>query len=109
MRLGPRDARVLLWEEGARLYVMWCSAGHWDAIKCSLREWFPRHGQLSYDGGRQRWSVPLTERERLEHWLGAMCTRASPSGSTRTPVASPAAQQSAGRRRRWHDVGTPRA
>jgi len=75
MRLGPRAARVLLWAEDRRMYIMWRSAAHWTDIKQSLKETFPRHSQLSYDGGRQRWSVPLTERARLEYWLGSMFTR----------------------------------
>ncbi len=68
MRLGPRDAHVLMWAEDRRLYVMWQSAAHWDAIRRSLKESFPRHSQLNYDLGRQRWSVPLTLRDALEQW-----------------------------------------
>jgi hypothetical protein len=68
MELGPRDARVLLWAEDRRLYVMWQSAAPWDAIRRSLKETFPRHSQLSYDAGRYRWSMPLTLRDALERW-----------------------------------------
>jgi len=69
MRVGPRDARVILWEEDRRLYIAWQSAAHWMEIKQSLKETFPRHSQLSYDAGRQRWSMPLTMRDALEQWL----------------------------------------
>ena len=69
MRLGPGAARVLLWEEGGRIYLKWQSAAQWADIKQSLKESFPRHSQLSYDAGRQRWSVPATMREPLEQWL----------------------------------------
>ena len=69
MRLGPRDARVLLWAEDRRIYIAWQSAAHWMEIKQSLKESFPRHSQISYDAGRRRWSVPATMREPLEQWL----------------------------------------
>jgi len=69
VRLGPGTARVLLWEEGGRIYLKWQSAAHWADIKQSLKESFPRHSQLSYDAGRQRWSVPATMRQPLEQWL----------------------------------------
>ncbi len=75
MRLGPGVARVLVWEEGGRIYLKWQSAAHWADIKQSLRETLPRHGQLNYDSGRQRWSVPATMRQRLEQWLAWMFTR----------------------------------
>jgi len=60
---------VLLWEDSGRIYLKWQSAAHWADIKTSLKESFPRHSQLSYDAGRQRWSVPATMRQRLEQWL----------------------------------------
>ncbi len=75
MRLGPGAARVLVWEEGGRIYVLWRSAAHWTDIKQSLKETFPRHSQLSYDAGRQRWSVPATMRQQLEQWLAWTFTR----------------------------------
>ncbi len=75
MRLGPRDARVLLWAEDRRIYIAWQSAAHWMEIKQSLKESFPRHSQISYDAGRQRWSVPATMRQQLEQWLSWTFTR----------------------------------
>ena len=75
MRLGASAARVLLWEENGRLYLVWRSAAHWADIKQSLKESFPRHSQISYDAGRQRWSVPATMREPLEQWLAWTFTR----------------------------------
>jgi len=69
MRLGARAARVLVWEEHGRIYLVWRSAAHWTDIKQSLKESFPRHSQLSYDAGRQRWSMPATMRAALEQWL----------------------------------------
>ncbi len=69
MRLRPEAARVLVWEERGRIYVLWRSAAHWTDIKQSLRESFPRHSQISYDAGRQRWILPATMREPLEQWL----------------------------------------
>jgi len=75
MRLGPGAARVLVWEEGGRIYLMWRSAAHWTDIKQSLKETFPRHSQISYDAGRRRWSVPATMREPLEQWLAWTFTR----------------------------------
>jgi len=75
MRLGASAARVLVWEEGGRIYLMWRSAAHWADIKQSLKESFPRHSQLSYDAGRRRWSVPATMRQRLEQWLSWTFTR----------------------------------
>ena len=87
MRLGPRAARVLVWEEGGRIYVMWRSAAHWADIKQSLKESFPRHSQLSYDAGRQRWSVPATMREPLEQWLAWTFTRAVVEWVDEEPVS----------------------
>jgi len=75
MRLGSRAARVLVWEEHGRIYLMWRSAAHWADIKQSLKETFPRHSELSYDAGRQRWSVPATMRQPLEQWLAWTFTR----------------------------------
>jgi len=75
MRLGPRDARVLLWAEDRRIYIAWQSAAHWMEIKQSLKETFPRHSELSYDAGRQRWSLPATMRAALEQWLAWTFTR----------------------------------
>jgi len=75
MRLGARAARVLVWEERGRIYLVWRSAAHWTAIKQSLKETFPRHCELSYDAGRRRWSVPTTMRQRLEQWLSWTFTR----------------------------------
>lgn len=75
MRLGPGAARILAWPEGGRICLKWQSAAYWTAIKQSLKESFPRHSQLSYDAGRQRWSVPATMREPLEHWLAWTFTR----------------------------------
>ncbi len=75
MRLGPGAARVLVWEEHGRIYLMWRSAAHWTDIKTSLKESFTRHSQISYDAGRQRWSVPATMRQRLEQWLAWTFTR----------------------------------
>jgi len=75
MRLGPGAARVLVWEEHGRIYLMWRSAAHWTDIKQSLKESFPRHSQLSYDAGRRRWSLPATLREPLAQWLAWTFTR----------------------------------
>jgi len=75
MSLGSRAARVLVWEEHGRIYLMWRSAAHWTDIKTSLKESFPRHSQLSYDAGRQRWSLPATLREPLAQWLAWTFTR----------------------------------
>ncbi len=75
MRLGVKSARVLVWEERGRIYVLWRSAAYWADIKQSLKETFPRHSQISYDAGRQRWSVPATMRQRLEQWLVWTFTR----------------------------------
>jgi len=75
MRLGRVVARVLVWEEHGRIYLMWRSAAHWADIKQSLKETFPRHSELSYDAGRQRWSLPATMREPLEQWLAWTFTR----------------------------------
>jgi len=75
VRLGSRAARVLVWEERGRIYLVWRSAAHWMAIKTSLKESFTRHSQISYDAGRQRWSVPATMREPLEQWLAWTFTR----------------------------------
>ncbi len=75
MRLGPGAARVLVWEEGGRIYLVWRSAAHWTDIKTSLKESFPRHSQLNYDAGHRRWSVPATMRKPLEQWLVWTFTR----------------------------------
>jgi len=75
MRLGRGVARVLVWEEHGRIYLMWRSAAHWMDIKQSLKESFPRHSQISYDAGRQRWSLSATMREPLEQWLAWTFTR----------------------------------
>ncbi len=87
MRLGPRAARVLLWEEDARICVVWCSAAHWTDIKQSLKESFPRHCQLSYAAGRQRWSLPATMREPLEQWLAWTFTRDAVEWVDHDPVS----------------------
>ncbi len=75
MRLGPGAARVLLWEDSGRIYLKWQSAAHWADIKQSLKQSFPRRCELSYDAGRQQWSVSATMRQRLEQWLAWTFTR----------------------------------
>jgi len=87
MRLGPRAARVLVWEEHGRIYLKWQSAAHWTDIKQSLKESFPRHSQLSYDAGRRRWSVPTTMRLRLEQWLAWTFTRDVVEWTDHDPVS----------------------
>jgi hypothetical protein len=68
-RYRADEATVWVWDEWARTCLKWRSAAHWDAIRWSLKDYFPRHCDLSYNGTRKLWSVPAHRRADLEHWL----------------------------------------
>jgi hypothetical protein len=68
-RYSADEASIWTWYVHDRIAIKWRSQGHWDAIRVSLKAYFPRHCDLSYSGTRKVWSVPAWHRGELEDWL----------------------------------------
>ena len=68
-RYTAEEATVWTWRDYDRIAIKWRSQAHWDDIRVSLKDHFPRHCDLSYSGTRKLWSVPAWHRDRLEEWL----------------------------------------
>ena len=68
-RYTADEATVWTWRDYDRIAIKWRSQAHWDDIRVSLKDHFPRHCDLSYSGTRKLWSVPAWHRDRLEEWL----------------------------------------
>jgi hypothetical protein len=56
-RYRSDEARAWLWDEGDRTCLKWRSGDYWDDIRVSLKAYFPRHADLSYNARRKLWSV----------------------------------------------------
>src|SRR4051794_1750439 len=68
-RYSAEEATVWTWRDYDRIAIAWRSQAYWDDIRVSLKEHFPRHCDLSFNGTRKVWSVPAWHRGRLEEWL----------------------------------------
>jgi hypothetical protein len=68
-RYTADEATVWTWPTYDRIAIKWRSQAHWDDIRVSLKDHFPRHCDLNYSGTRKLWSVPAWHRDRLEEWL----------------------------------------
>ncbi len=53
---------------GNRLCVCW-RGDAFALIRENFRATFTRHGQATWSSREQAWSLPLSERARLERWL----------------------------------------
>jgi len=72
-RYGPGEARLTV-TEGRRLLVRFTatSPAIFDDLRASFRAHFPQHGTAYYDAQRRCWSLPLSQRRRLDDWIGSM-------------------------------------
>jgi hypothetical protein len=68
-RFTADEATVWTWHDYDRIAIKWRSQAHWDDIRVSLKEHFPRHCDLNYSGTRKLWSIPGWHRDELEDWL----------------------------------------
>jgi hypothetical protein len=68
-RYTSDEATVWVWGLYDRTCLKWRSSDYWDEIRVSLKDYFPRHGDLSYSPTRKLWTVPAWRRPVLEEWL----------------------------------------
>lgn len=67
----PAWRTAYLRTEGGRLLVRWCVARESDFLemKADFRRTFPRHCDAIWRRKERCWSLPLSQRQRLEEWL----------------------------------------